>query len=176
MNRYLTILLVVLGLPSQAQTRINPVIKSAGTVWDVPFAIERPDPSMVYNIVIEAEREGDRPDTINWALNNVARLVNLHASAGVPRSNTHIVVAIHGGAAYSVMNNESYREKFKKDNPNLKVLQELKEAGVSLFICSQSLMARKIDRNRLVPEVVPAVSMLTVLTTYQLKGYAMLKF
>jgi intracellular sulfur oxidation DsrE/DsrF family protein len=74
------------------------------------------------------------------------------------------------------MNNESYREKFKKDNPNLKVLQELKEAGVSLFICSQSLMARKIDRNRLVPEVVPAVSMLTVLTTYQLKGYAMLKF
>jgi intracellular sulfur oxidation DsrE/DsrF family protein len=176
MKQLIPFLLVLCHISVQAQTRVNPVIKSAGTVWDVPFAIERPDPAMVYNIVIEAEREGDRPDTINWALNNVARLVNLHASGGVPRKNTHIVVAIHGGAAYSVMNNEAYREKFKKDNPNLKVFQELKEAGVSLFICSQSLMARKIDRNRLVPEVVPAVSMLTVLTTYQMKGYAMLKF
>lgn len=167
---------VVLVGYSQAPQRVNPVIKSQGGIFEIPFAVERPDPSMVYNIVVEVERESEKPDTINWALNNVARLLNLLSVGGVPASNVHLVVAIHGGAAYTSMNNEQYRAKYKVDNPNLKLYQELQAAGVNLFICGQSIINRKIDRNRLVPEVKPALSMLTTVTTYQLKGYAYLKF
>jgi intracellular sulfur oxidation DsrE/DsrF family protein len=159
-----------------AQPRVNPVIKTYGGIFEVPNAAEKPDPSLVYNIVIEVERESDKPDTINWALNNVARLLNLHSIGGVPSKNMNVVIAIHGGATYTTMNNDAYREKYKKDNPNLLLYQELEKAGVKMVVCGQSLVARKVDRTRLVPEVKVAVSMLTTLTTYQMKGYAVLKF
>jgi len=163
-------------LVAQVPQRVNPVIKSQGGIFDVPFAVERPDPSLMYNVIIEIERESDKGDTINWALNNVARFLNLLSVGGVPKANVNVILAIHGGASYTSMNNEQYRAKYKVDNPNLKLYQELKEAGVRMFLCGQSIINRKIDRNRLVPEVQPALSMLTTVTTYQLKGYAYLKF
>lgn len=174
----LSIVFFCIALPVAAQTpqRVNPVIKSQGGIFEIPFAVEKPDPAMVYNIVIEVERESEKPDTINWALNNVARLLNLFAVGGVPASNVRLVLAIHGGAAYTTMNNEQYRAKYKVDNPNLKLYQELQSAGVQMFICGQSIINRKIDRTRLVPEVKPALSMLTTVTTYQLKNFAYLKF
>ena len=36
-------------------------------------------------------------------------------------------------------------------------------------------MKRKIEQKALLPEVVPALSAMTTLTTYQLKGYALIK-
>ncbi len=168
--------LVMIAAQGQAPSRVNPIIKSEGGVFEVPFAIEKPDPSLTYNIVIEVERESEKPDTINWALNNVARLLNLHSVGGVPSANMNVVLAIHGGATYTTMNNEQYRAKYKVDNPNLKLYQELQAAGVKMFVCGQSIINRKVDRSRIVPEVKPAVSMLTTLTTYQLRGYAYLRF
>ncbi|MBY0432736.1 MAG: DsrE family protein [Cyclobacteriaceae bacterium] len=161
---------------AQMPTRVNPVIKSAGGIFEIPYAVEKPDPQLMYNIVIEVERPSEKPDTINWALNNVARLLNLHAVGGVASKNINVVLAIHGGATYTVMNNEAYKAKYKVDNPNLKLYKELQEAGVRMFVCGQSLIARDVDRTRMVPEVKIAVSMLTTLTTYQLKNYAYLKF
>ena len=180
MKRPILILAGFLGIAfstvAQAPQRVNPIIKSQGAIFEIPFAVEKPDPSLMYNIVVEVERESEKPDTINWALNNVARLLNLFAVGGVPSSNVHLVLAIHGGAAYTTMNNEQYKAKYKVDNPNLKLYEELQAAGVQMFICGQSIINRKIDRTRLVPEVKPAVSMLTTVTTYQLKNYAFLKF
>src|SRR5689334_2995722 len=95
-----------------SQSRVNPVIKSAGGIFEIPYADEKPDPTLTYNIVIEVERPSEKPDTINWALNNVARLINLHAVGGVPPKNMHVVLAIHGGATYTVMNNDAYRMKY----------------------------------------------------------------
>jgi len=174
----LAFLLLVISLAALAQfpKKVNPVIKSQGGVFEVPFAVEKPDPALTYNLVLEIERPSDKPDTINWALNNVARLLNLHAVGGVPSSRMNVVLAIHGGAAYTTMNNEQYRAKYKVDNPNLELYRELQAAGVKMFICGQSILVRNIDRDRLVPEVKPAVSMLTTVTTYQLRGYAYLKF
>jgi intracellular sulfur oxidation DsrE/DsrF family protein len=159
-----------------AQTRIYPLVKNYGGIYDIPYAEEKPDPSLEYNIVIEVERVSDSPDSLNWALNNVARLCNVHVMAGVKPEKLHVVLAIHGGAAYSAMNNEAYKSKYKVSNPNLELFEQLERAGVKMFICGQSLIARKIDRTKLVPQVKIASSMLTTLTTYQLKGYAALKF
>jgi len=95
---------------------------------------------------------------------------------GVPKEKIQVVVVIHGSAAFTVMNNESYKSKYGVDNPNLKLYQELQQAGVKMFVCGQSLIARKIDRLKMVPEVKVATSALTTLTTYQMKGYAVLRF
>ena len=178
--KYLTTLLFttlsLFTLYAQLPPRVNPIIKSQGGIFEIPFAVETPDPNMMYNIVIEVERESEKPDTINWALNNVARLLNLHAVGGVPAKNINVVLAIHGGAAYTTMNNEAYRAKYKMDNPNLRLYEELQAAGVKMFVCGQSIVNRKIDRTRLVPELKIALSMLTTVTTYQMKGYAYVKF
>jgi intracellular sulfur oxidation DsrE/DsrF family protein len=74
------------------------------------------------------------------------------------------------------MNSEQHFKKYKKENPNLQLFEELSKAGVKIFVCGQSLINRKVDRTKLVPEVKIATSMLTTLTTYQLRGYALLKF
>jgi intracellular sulfur oxidation DsrE/DsrF family protein len=171
-------ILVFISLATWAQlpNRINPVIKNYGGIFEVPYAAEKPDPSMNYNIVIEVERESEKPDSLSWALNNVARLLNLHVMGGVPASKLNVVLAIHGGASYTTMNNEAYKAKYKVDNPNLKLYDELQKAGVKMFVCGQSIINRKVDRTKLVPQVQIATSMLTTLTTYQLKGYAYLKF
>ena len=174
----ITLFICISGALSYGQTlaRVNPEIKNFGGIFEIPYAVEKPDPTMTYNIVIEVERASEKPDTINWALNNVARLLNLHAVGGVPAKNMNVVLAIHGGATYTTMSNEAYREKYKIDNPNLKLYKELQESGVKMFVCGQSLIARQVDRNRLVPEVKISVSMLTILTTYQMKGFAVMRF
>lgn len=118
----------------------------------------------------------EKADDLNFAINNVARLLNLHALAGIPKENVHVVVAVHGEAAYCLMNNEAYQKKYKTSNPNLPLLKALKEAGADLYVCGQSLFARNIDRQTLVPEVTVALSMITTVTTFQLKGYAFLKY
>ncbi|HRI80169.1 MAG TPA: DsrE family protein [Cyclobacteriaceae bacterium] len=177
MNKII-IVLVLAGFTASAQIpqRVNPVIKDFGGIFEIPYAAEKPDPSMNYNIVIEVEQMSEKPDTLNWALNNVARMLNLHTVGGLPKEKMHVVLAIHGGATYTVMNNDGYKAKYKMDNPNLKIYQQLQAAGVKMFVCGQSLIARDVDPNKMVPEVKVSVSMLTILTTYQLKGYAVLKF
>ena len=170
------VFLIFISSSAFSQTRIYPVIKNYGGIFDIPYAEEKPDSSLDYNIVIEVEHAIDSPDSVNWALNNVARLLNIHVMAGVKPEKLHVVLAIHGGAAYSILNNEAYERKYKVSNPNLLLFEELEKAGVKMFVCGQSLIARKIDRMKMVPQVKVASSMLTTLTTYQLKGYAVLKF
>jgi intracellular sulfur oxidation DsrE/DsrF family protein len=168
--------LVLATFTVSAQTRVFPVIKNYGGIFEVPDAIEKPDHTLEYKIVIELVTGSEKPGVFNASLNNIARLINLHVVGGVPKEKLQIVVAIHGEAGYSVMNNDAYRNKYKTQNPNLDLYKELAEAGVRFFICGQTLIARDIDRTKMVPEVKIATSMLTTLTTYQLKGFAVLKF
>ncbi|MBL7871511.1 MAG: DsrE family protein [Cyclobacteriaceae bacterium] len=176
MKILLTLVLLFISISVFPQKRVNPVIKNYGGIFEIPYADEKPDPKLQYNIVIEVERANATPDSVNWALHNVARMLNLHAMGDVPKNKLHVVLAIHGGASYTVMNNDAYKAKYGVDNPNLGLYQELQQAGVKMFICGQSMIARDIDPNKTVPEVKIATSMLTTLTTYQLKGYALLKF
>ncbi len=170
------VLAALVSTTSYSQTRVFPAVARYGGIFEIPYAAEKPDPNMKYNIVVEVERESEKPDSLSWALNNVARLVNLHVMGGVPKENLDVVIVLHGGATYTTMNNDQYRKKYKIDNPNLGLFQELSKAGVKIFVCGQSLINRKVDRSKMVPEVKIATSMLTTLTTYQLKGYALLKF
>lgn len=159
-----------------AQTQHFPVIKNYGGIFDIPDAVEKPDPTLDYKIVVDLAGGSDKPSEINFGLNNIARMINLHSIGGVPKEKIKVIVAIHNEAAYTTMDNESYRKKYGTDNPNLELYSALKAAGVQLFICGQSLMARNIDRNKLSKDIGIATSMLTVLSTYQVQGYAWFKF
>ena len=159
-----------------AQTKVNPVIKSYGTVFHLPDADHKPDPSIKYKIIVELNENVSKPDSLNEFIEALATLINLHAAEGVPKENIQMVVVLRKMATYTVFGNELYREKFKCDNPNLQILRELMDAGVEFYVCGQTMQKRNIDTKKLVAGTKVASSGLTAITTYQLKGYTMIKF
>lgn len=166
----------ILFIGVNAQNKVNPVIKKFGTVTEVPFSVENPDTKLNYKIIVEVSSDNTKPETVHEFFDKVAAVVNLHALGGVRSNKLHVVMVIHGPAAQYVINDESYQKKFGKDNPNIPLFKELEEAGVKIFVCGQSLNKRNIPVATVAREVKPALSAITTLTTYQLKGYAMLKY
>jgi intracellular sulfur oxidation DsrE/DsrF family protein len=169
------ILLLFATLAAVGQERVNPVIKKAGGIFPVPDAIEKPDPTLDYKIVIELWAPPDNPKEIHQSINNIARLINLHVEGGVPKEKLDVVVAIHGEATYSITDSKTYEKRYKTTNPNIPIYQELAQAGVKFVVCGQSLVARQVERSTIIPEIKIATSMLTTVTTHQLRGYAFLK-
>ena len=159
-----------------AQNKVNPIIKSYGTVFEIPKADHKPDPSIKYKILVELTENASKPDTLNEYLEALATLINLHAAEGVSKENIKMAVILRKMATYGVFGNELYKEKFKCDNPNLQLLKELMDAGVEFYVCGQTMLKRNVDTKKLVPGTKVASAGLTAITTYQLQGYTMVKF
>ena len=174
--RYFFILCMAAFSMIQAQTPINPVIKGYGTIADAPMADLKPNPSLTYNIVVDLATSDEDKTAVSFSVNQLARLLNLHVMGGVPKENLNVVVAVHGGAIWTIMNDELYFEKFGVANPHTPLYKELLDNGVRVVVCSQSMFKRKIAKDQLIPGLEVATSALTTLTQYQLMGYALLRF
>lgn len=174
--RYFFILCMAAFSMIQAQTPINPVIKGYGAIADAPMADLKPDPSLTYNIVVDLATSDEDKTAVSFSVNQLARLINLHVMGGVPKENLNVVVAVHGGAIWTIMNDELYFEKFGVANPHTPLYKELLDNGVRVVVCSQSMFKRKIAKDQLIPGLEVATSALTTLTQYQLMGYALLRF
>jgi intracellular sulfur oxidation DsrE/DsrF family protein len=74
------------------------------------------------------------------------------------------------------MSDQAYTKRYGIANPHSLLFEQLLDQGVKIVVCSQSMFKRKIAPEELAPGLEMATSALTVLTTYQLKGYALLKF
>ncbi len=177
MKRIIIGVACILGWMSvDAQNKVNPVIKNFGTVSEVPYAVEKPDSKMDYKVVVDISSDNQKPETVHEFFEKVAAIVNLHALGGVSANKLHVVMVVHGPAAQFIVNNAVYQKKFGINNPNLPLFTALQEAGVKLFVCGQTLIKRNIDPASIAPELKVALSAVTTLTTYQLKGYAYLKY
>jgi intracellular sulfur oxidation DsrE/DsrF family protein len=164
-----------IAVTSFSQDKVNPIIKDFGPVYEIPDAIEKPDPKMNYKLLVDLIM-GSKADTINLGIEAACTLLNLHGVGGVPKEKINMVMAVHNAAGYTVMNNEAYRARYKVDNPNLPMIKALVDAGVKIVVCGQTLKKRGIDPSTLAPGVGVATSALTTITTYQLKGYATIKW
>ncbi|MGB3800627.1 MAG: DsrE family protein [Lewinella sp.] len=158
-----------------AQERVTPVVPYGG-IYDMPEATVTPDPEQAYRIVVDVFTGSDDPDSTGFGLYNVARMLNLFAVGGVPADSLDVVLAIHGGATFDVVTDAEYREIFGVDNPNLPLIRSLREAGVKVTVCGQSLLSREIPTDAVAPEVEIATSMLTTVAMYQMRGYGLLRF
>lgn len=153
-----------------------PIIKKYGGIYEIPEATERPDPTKEYKIIVDMTSGPDDPAQISRWVDNIARMVNLHALAGVPQENIHVKVVVHGGAIFTVLNDSKYSERHQVENPNIPVYDALKDAGVEFYVCGQSMRARNLNKEDLWTGVQIAHSALTTLTTYVPQGYVLLKF
>ncbi|MDH5608381.1 MAG: DsrE family protein [Cyclobacteriaceae bacterium] len=175
MKTLLTIPFLYLGFALHAQNESSPLVPDFGKIWDLENVV-KPDPSKTYKIVIDLKTPITSPGEINEGLDNVARLLNLHATGGIPKENLSVAVVIHGGATSIALDNIGYQAKHTKTNPNLELIRQLREAGVELFVCGQSLTARKHPFGQVNPEIKIGLSMLTVVTEKMMDGYALMVF
>jgi len=142
---------------------------------------ELPDPKLDYNMVFDftaiptvGEDKGKMDSTeVNWGLTDIGRIYNLHVAAGIPKEKIHFVVAVHAFAARSFLKNDEYKKRFKIDNPNIGIIEELDKVGVRFLLCGQSLNWMGDKKEMLLPQAKVSLTAQTTLSSYQLKGYAL---
>jgi len=159
----------------KAQKFSSLAVPDYGNIRRIPESVQ-PDPSIKYKIVVDVSTSSDDPGLINPGLYNLARLMNLHVAGGVSLENLKVTVALHGGATFSTLNNKGYQKKYGRDNPNVEIIDQLKDAGVQLFICGQSLHVRNNGLKNINPQIDISLSAMTIVSEYQAKGYSLLIF
>jgi intracellular sulfur oxidation DsrE/DsrF family protein len=156
-----------------------PAIKSSkwSGVAPVQNITEKADPLMKYKLLMELTgfaskgQEATAKNEINGGLTEVGRKVNLHVAAGVPKKNIDLVVVVHAGALFALLNNDKYKRKYGIDNPNIAIIKELQDFGAKFIVCGQAMTFLRLEIEDLVPGIRQALTAQTVLSTYQLKGY-----
>lgn len=162
--------LILSGL--NAQPMLHPAIKNFGAMYDVPFGKDKPDPSLEYKIIVDMGEKMEAPGVLYNPLEHISRMYNLHIYGGIPKEKLHVAVAIWGPSISVVMDNEAYKKKYGVDNPNLQIIREMKEAGIHIYACGQSVSKFGIDPVHVNPDVEISVSRFTTVSTHQMKGYA----
>jgi intracellular sulfur oxidation DsrE/DsrF family protein len=169
---------IVVGLlcGNQAWAWDYPVIKGYGPINPLPKAAIQPDKQLHYQVLFDIKTAAGKADDVSPGLDHVARFINVMASAGLMPEKMSLVAVIHGKASPIVLKNEIFKEKFKVNNPNLKLISALKKAGVKLYVCGQALSDLGYKAEWVNPEIVLTLSALVDVPTFELKGYAYLPF
>lgn len=108
---------------------------------------------------------------INQGLEEIVRQLNLNVAAGARKLNP--VVIFHGGAAQFMTGNETYNKKFNMDNPNLPLMKQLMDKGVTFVVCGQTLELRDMKMEQFPEGVKRAYSARSALADLQSRGFVM---
>lgn len=140
----------------------------------MPEDAYQPDPKATYKLVFAVTKAPNTPQDVNPSLDHVARAINLYVAAGVPLSHLKIVAIVFGAATPLVLDNANYRDKYLSDNPNTKLIAELRKAGVDIAVCSQSMAEHHFPYAWKASNVTLALSGLTTVLDLQSQGYALM--
>jgi len=153
-----------------------PVIKDEGPAWPMPHAAVQPAKGKIYKVLVDLTKMPDDPKQPLLGLFHASRTLNVFSTLGVPPKNIRMVAVFHGPASIAAMDNQVYKAKFGVDNPNTKIIAELKAAGVRLFICGQALHQLHLNEEDVQPPVQVATAAVVVMVVYQNEGYALMPF
>ena len=141
-------------------------------VVPVEDVTEAPDPDLDYKLMFELTKtKTDTISGLNADLVEIARVINLHIASGIPENKIFPVVVVHGPALNAFSTNAFYNEKFKKDNPNLELIDELADMGTKFIACGQAMFFFDVDKEALLPIFKVSLTAQTILSSYQMKGY-----
>ncbi len=93
---------------------------------------------------------------------------------GVPRTNVHLAIIVHGHATKSLLQNEAYKEMTGSDNASIPLLEALNKAGVKIVVCGVALINRKVPRDQLLPFVTVATSATLAHAVLAAQGYTVI--
>jgi len=165
-------------LSAQSGKRIKgPVILDYGSTYEVKQPAYHLDTTKVYRVVFDIADSPEDATKLNPVINTLARYINMHVAAGVPKENIEVVGVFHNRASKDALKPKAYHNRYDVDNPNVELIKQLTElGGAKLFMCGQSIHARGIDREELNEHIGVALSAMTILIDYQAKGYQLISF
>lgn len=162
------------AVSGQQRPQTGPVVNSGGPVYEVTD-LDFPTPMDVQlKAVFEMRDPPADPSSTNQQLGTMARYLNMHARAGVPRENLRVAAVVHGGASHALLKDDFYREREGVENPNKELIREIIAAGGQVILCGQTAGARNISKDELLPGVQMALSAMTALTSLQQQGYQLI--
>jgi intracellular sulfur oxidation DsrE/DsrF family protein len=155
---------------------VYPLIKAGKWSGVIPVnnPTEIPDPNMNYKLLFELviNNKDTLVKEINHGITEICRIINLHIASGIPAKNITPVIVVHGSALYSFFTNENFKKKYKVDNPNIAVVEELiKKTGAKFIACGQAMNFFEVQKEEMIPQIKVSLTAQTVLSNYGLKGY-----
>ena len=123
-----------------AETSYGPVIENNGPVIAPPEGSWNLDKSVHYKVSMDIADTPEFPGDINNKLVSAARFLNMHAQTGVPEENIDFTIVVHGKAGKDFLSDAAHKARYGEVNPNTELLGELQEAGVTIYVCSQSAL------------------------------------
>lgn len=155
-----------------AQEWNNPRIEGYGKIhFDKDLSFQ-PDIKKTYKLVFNIDNDVEKAG-VNMRLWKIARELNLLKAAGVPDKNVQIAAVVHGKAITISLTDQAYEKRYQKKNPNTKLVEELANAGVKLYLCGQTVAGMKIEQSELNPAWEVTLSALVTLPILESQGYLM---
>lgn len=175
---FTSLLVLSLNLVYSQQTKKiqGTVITDYGSTYEVLNPEIPTEINSELKVIFDVDKSSDDKSEVNRYIEVAARFLNMHVQAGMKKEQLKAAMTIHAEAAQDVLNNDVYKAKFGVDNPNLKLINDLTEAGVDVIICGQSAAKNNMSREDINPNVKIALSATTALIQYQNKGYQFVKY
>jgi intracellular sulfur oxidation DsrE/DsrF family protein len=152
------------------------MISPYSPIRELPDAAGQPDKNLEYRLVFSVTRKAMNPGDLNPGLRHIALTINLFEWSGIPREHMKLKGIVHGDTIEVVLNEEAYQKNFSRSNPDLDLISRLKEHGVEILACGQTFLNQGFERRDLNADITFALSALSVLSTCQLKGYALMQY
>lgn len=126
----------------------GPVIRHSNTTYAPVPGMDFPgDEDATYRFAWALRAAADSAHQITPAFRGPARVLNALGEDGVPAEQVHLAIVAQGPAAMAMLDNEAYRRLHGIDNPNLPLLEELRDHGVLLVVCGQTMVGRGMERS-----------------------------
>ena len=168
--RYLMPLLILAAcattaLADEVAFTKGPVFTDYGPVADIDVTMPiAPDTTFKHSFDLSSPATAGDP---NRTLVSAARLINMHARAGVPKDNTRIAIVVHGKAV---------KEMADELSANAGLIAALTDQGVRIIVCGQSAAYYDVATDDLLPGVEMALSAMTAHAVLQQQGYTLNPF
>jgi intracellular sulfur oxidation DsrE/DsrF family protein len=160
----------VLVQPALCQNRSS--LSDMGRMVDIPGAHEMLDPAHDYKVIFSLVSVAQNVDDVNPGLKFIASFVNTFDYYKVPPSHRHFVAVFHGETVDLVVNDEAYKNRHNgHSNPNIKLMHELKMAGVQLVVCGQSALENNVDLKTIQSDVQLNLSATITYLNLESQGY-----
>lgn len=155
---------------AKAGAPLHPIVEGFGAVRPRASDVEAPRPGAKVIFDVTAETKEGAP---NKGLDRAAKLLNLYGLGGAKASDVSIAIVLHGGATRSALSDDATKTlELGESNPDLKLIEKLRAAGVEILVCGQSLAEKGFAPDDVSPDVVIAFSAMTTVINRQADGYS----
>lgn len=168
--------------PTGTPSYEHPIIQEHGGIVPISDAAHQPQPDSKVLLDVTSDKKSG---SVIKAFDRAALILNQYAQAGAGTDNGFkMALILHGPATKAALSDEAFarhtnsylKDKGAAKNPNLKLLGELKKAGVKIYVCGQALAHHGFATDEVASPVEVAVSAATVNINLQMDGYVVITF